>query len=122
MKLRALGQQLVIEIETTMSCYPLLNKLFASVDKIKIATLNLKNKKLKVSWLLTEHKIDIFCLQETDIERSFNWDYTLELENNSEKAMTGFYIIKNLNQKRKVDFEGADSIVSSIHRVLLYSK
>ena len=88
-------------------------------NKIKISTLNLclglKNKKLEVSLLLIEHKIDILCLQETEVEKHLNPvslainGYELELEMNNLKARTGIYVKNNMQYKRRNDLEGVNS-------------
>ena len=60
--------------------------------------IGLKNKKFEVSQLLLNKQIDVICLQETEIDPNFNFDllaidgFQLELENNTIKARTGFYI------------------------------
>ena len=66
---------------------------------INIAILNLclglKNKKQIVDQMMKENKIDIFCLQEVEIESDFKTDllnisgYALELECSAIKARTG---------------------------------
>ena len=86
---------------------------------IKIATLNLclglKFKKLMVEQILNEHNIDIFCMQEVEVENSYDMNllklrgFDLEVENNSIKSRTGIYITKNLNYKRNINLEGKDS-------------
>ena len=75
-----------------------------------ISTLNLclglKHKMLEIEQLLIENKIDVLCLQEMEVEIFFDSNllaingYRLELENNSEKARTGFYI-RNSEISRK---------------------
>ena len=74
---------------------------------IKIATWNLclglKNKKDYVSKILNEHKIDIVCLQETEIEQSYPIDilsikgYEFLTENNSNKTACTFIQHKYAN-------------------------
>ena len=86
---------------------------------VKIATLNLclglKSKKVDVENLLLHNDIGILCLQEVEIESSFNADllniknYNFELENNSSKARVGIYISKNVEYKRMRHLEGVDS-------------
>ena len=76
-----------------------------------ISTLNLclglKHKMLEIEQLLIENKIDVLCLQEMEVEIFFDSNllaingYRLELENNSEKARTGFYIRNLVNYKRR---------------------
>ena len=80
------------------------------MKRMTISTLNLclsmKHKKLEIEQLLTENKIDGMCLQETEVEKTFDSNllaingYRLEHENNSEKARTGFYI-RNSEISRK---------------------
>ena len=74
------------------------------MSSIKLATLNLclglKAKKDLVKELLTENKIDILVMQETEIEPDFNQKnlgipgYTLEMENCKFKKRCGVYISK----------------------------
>ena len=85
---------------------------------IKIATLNLclglPGKKETVKQIIIKEKIDILCLQETEIANidasllSFK-GYTFENENNSAKARVGMYINSNIKYVRRVDLEGVDS-------------
>ena len=63
---------------------------------ITISTINLclglKNKKLLVKRLLEENKIDVLCMQETEIGNDLNTDqlmmagYSFELEKNTLKT------------------------------------
>ena len=86
---------------------------------IKISTLNLclglRNKKYLVKNLLEEKKIDILCMQETEITGDINFkeletsNYNLELEVNSVKSRVGFYVSKKLNYIRRSDLEGVNS-------------
>ena len=86
---------------------------------LKIATLNLclglKNKKYLVKGLLEEKKIDILCMQETEVTDNINIKelstskYCLELEKNTVKARVGTYITKRLNYIRRSDLEGINS-------------
>ena len=68
-----------------------------------------------MSRLLIEHKIDILCLQETEVEKHFNPvslainGYELELEINNLKARTGIYVKNNMQYKRRNDLEGVNS-------------
>ena len=85
----------------------------------RIATLNLclglKNKKDLVKHLITENKIDILCLQETEIE--INIDHKLlslpgfnfESEIGGSKSRVGTYVNSNLNYIRRPDLEGVNS-------------
>ena len=85
---------------------------------ITIATWNLclglRNKKDYVSKIINEHKLDIVCLQETEIEPNYplkilsfkGYDYLTE--NNSEKARTGIYINSNIPYLRRIDLEKPD--------------
>ena len=86
---------------------------------IKISTLNLclglPNKKTLVKQLLISEKIDILCLQETELITnldhslmSFN-DYTFESETNNVKSRTGMYIRTGTKYLRRLDLEGVNS-------------
>ena len=85
----------------------------------KIASLNLclglKNKKLLISEILKTESIDIMCVQETEIESSFNIDllnikgYTLEMEINCLKSRVGIYIKNDIKYVRKYELEGTNS-------------
>ena len=86
---------------------------------IKIAALNLcqelKSKKLEVENILTENNIDILCLQEVEIDTTFDQillkikNYQFELETNSEKSRTGIYLSNALEYRRMKNLEGTDS-------------
>ena len=86
---------------------------------INISTLNLclglRNKKYLVKNLLEEKKIDILCMQETEITGDINVkeletsNYSLELEVNIVKSRVGFYVSKKLNYIRRSDLEGVNS-------------
>ena len=99
-------------------------------NKIKISTLNLclglKNKKLEVSQLLNEHKIDVLCLQETEIECQFDQvllsisGLELELETNNVKARTGIFVRNNIKYKRRRDLEGVDSNLVIVDIIKVY--
>ena len=85
----------------------------------KIATLNLclglKNKKLMIEEIIKQENIDVFCLQEVEIEHSFNKNlldlrgFAFELENNSLKARVGIYVKNSIKYVRRMDLEGIDS-------------
>ena len=99
-------------------------------NKIKISTLNLclglKNKKLEVSQLLNEHKIDVLCLQETEIECQFDQvllsisGFELELETNNVKARTSIFVRNNIKYKRRRDLEGVDSNLVIVDIIKVY--
>ena len=86
---------------------------------MKIGTLNLclglKNKKLLVSGLLKQEKIDICCLQEVDLERDYDPEllsfpgYIFEVEKNDIKSRSGIYISNTITYKRRTDLEGLNS-------------
>ena len=86
---------------------------------LNISTLNLclglKNKKYLVKNLLEENKIDVLCMQETEVTNAINTkelsvsQYCLELENNSVKSRVGIYISKDINYVRRTDLEGLNS-------------
>ena len=85
---------------------------------IKIATWNLclglPNKKDIVLSELESSRIDICCLQETEIDENYpinilsSPSYQLELERNSTKRRVGVYINKQLNYRRREDLEEND--------------
>ena len=93
-------------------------------DVIKIVTLNLclglKSKKLEVERLLKDQSVNSFCLQEVEIENSFDENllslsgYNFELESNSLKSRTGIYVSKDINYKRMRTLEGVNSITSLV--------
>ena len=74
---------------------------------INIGTLNLclglKNKKDEVKRLLSTNKLDILCLQETELESNYPTDilafkgFAFEAENNRNKIRTGIYIKDTLS-------------------------
>ena len=87
---------------------------------IKIATLNLclglPSKKNLVKELIVNEKIDILCMQETEVD--LNLEHTLlgfpgyqyESENTTTvRARVGCYINSGLNYVRRTDLEGANS-------------
>ena len=67
--------------------------------------------------LLEENKIDVLCMQETEVTNAINTNelsvskYSLELENNSVKSRVGLYISKDINYVRRTDLEGLNSHV-----------
>ena len=85
---------------------------------IKIGTLNLclglANKKNIVKQLIIEEKIDILCLQETELNINLNHDllsfptYCFESEINKNKSRVGVYIHQNVNYVRRSDLEGCN--------------
>ena len=86
---------------------------------IKIASLNLclglANKKNVVKQIIIEEKIDILCLQETEIDHNFNHDllsfqpYCYESEINDNKSRVGVYINHNIDFIRRSDLEGRNN-------------
>ena len=71
--------------------------------------------------LSEENKIDILCMQETEVNGNINAkellmtsSYSLELAHNSVKSQVGFYISKKLNYVRRNDLEGIDSNVITV--------
>ena len=95
----------------TQSCFS--NKKTDRQRKIKISTINLclglKNKKLLVKRLMDDNKIDVLCMQETEVGNDLNIDqlsisgYSLELEKNSIKSRVGVYISKSVKYVRLND-------------------
>ena len=94
------------------------------IDNIKIATLNLclglKNKKEEVKRLIQTNKIDILCVQETEIPKDFPVDmltfrgYQYENENINCKSRCGIYITNNLSYVRRSDLE-----IQGIHAIII---
>ena len=82
---------------------------------VKIATWNLclglPNKKDTVLRVLESEKIDICCLQETEIDENYPTNilsspsYELELEKNIGKKRVGIYVNKHLKYTRREDLE-----------------
>ena len=85
------------------------------VNDLKIGTWNLclglPNKKDIVTNYLNDNKIDLCCLQETEVQMGFpekilNCNgYNLELELNVEKKRVGIYITSSLNYIRRQELE-----------------
>ena len=79
------------------------NNKNTKTKNLKIATWNLclglRNKRDYVSKMINEHKLDIVCLQETDIEQNYPLNilsfkgYDFLTENNSNKARAGIYFL-----------------------------
>ena len=65
--------------------------------------------------LLLENHINILCVQETEVENSYEKTllripgFNLELENNSYISRVGFYVSNEVNSKRQSQLEGVDS-------------
>ena len=65
--------------------------------------------------ILRREKIDICCLQETEIASDFpvvalsSRDYIFESETNDVKSRTGVYIRSNINYERRRDLEGSNN-------------
>ena len=82
---------------------------------MKIGTLNLclglRNKKEEVKQIIKENKIDILCIQETELDSDFPVEiltfsgYALEVEKNSSKIRSAIYIKDTISYKRRVDLE-----------------
>ena len=85
---------------------------------VKVATLNLclglKNKKDLIRNYILEKKIDILCMQETEVPDDFDEeqiripDYNLELENSEIKRRVGVYIKSSLSYRRRPELEGKE--------------
>ena len=90
----------------------------------KIATWNLclglANKKDTITEYLASNKIQICCLQETEIPQGFPENvlncggYNVELEMNTTKKRVGFYIQSSVNYVRRMDLEKADHHVAIV--------
>ena len=84
-------------------------------SKLRIGTWNLclglPNKKDIVMDYLKLNKVNICCLQETEVPLNFpehvlnTGDYNLELELNDVKKRVGIYILKDIKYKRRSDLE-----------------
>ena len=89
-----------------------------SITNITLGTWNLclglRNKKDYVSKMINEHKVDIMCLQEIDIEANYPHNilsfkgYNFLTENNSIKARAGMYINNTITYQRRSDLEKMD--------------
>ena len=85
---------------------------------IKIATWNLclglPNKKDNVLRELESNKIDVCCLQETEMDKNYPTNilsspsYELELERNTGKKRVGVFINKHLKYTRREELEEPD--------------
>ena len=88
----------------------------------KIGTWNLcqglANKKDLVKEVLLKEKIDICCVQETDITSDYPISllmfqgFSLELEKNNLKARVGVYLNSRITYKRRNNLEGSNSLNS----------
>ena len=64
--------------------------------------------------MINEHKVDIMCLQEIDIEANYPHNilsfkgYNFLTENNSIKARAGMYINNTITYQRRSDLEKMD--------------
>ena len=73
--------------------------------------LGLRNKKEAVKKIIIENKIDILCLQETEIPVDYTINlltfkgYVYENEINNVKSRCGMYILNNLSHVRRTDLE-----------------
>ena len=84
-------------------------------DTITIGSLNLclglRNKKEAVKKIIVDNKIDILCLQETEIPVDYTINlltfkgYVYENEINNVKSRCGMYISNNLSHVRRTDLE-----------------
>ena len=84
-----------------------------------IGTLNLclglKNKKDEVKRLIAENKIEILCLQETELESDYPTNilsfrgYCIETERNTGKIRVATYIKDTISYTRRTDLEGENS-------------
>ena len=84
-------------------------------QKTKIATLNLclglKNKKEEVKRIIEENKIDILCVQETDLQVNYPIElltfrgYKFENETNDIKSRCGMYVQNDISYERRSDLE-----------------
>ena len=92
--------------------------------KIKIATLNLclglKNKKEEIKRLIHENKIDILCVQESEIPIDYPVrlltfsGYNYENESNDVKSRCGIYVSNSVSYVRRHDIE-----IKNLHIVII---
>ena len=88
---------------------------------IKIATLNLclglQFKKNLVKEFILNEKIDILCMQETEIKNNIALPnltipgFDIEIEHNVKCSRVGIYIKSGLNYIRRTELEGRNSHV-----------
>ena len=88
-------------------------------SSIRIATWNLclglAGKKNIVKEYIKENKIDICCLQETELESAYQNDllsfpgFAIEVEQNDVKKRVGVYIKSTISYRRRIDLEGRNS-------------
>ena len=86
---------------------------------LNIATWNiclgLKSKKEYVKQMITDHSIDICCIQECEIRKDYPKDlltfrnFNIEIEQNTVKARCCIYIKDNVSYTRREDLEGTDN-------------
>lgn len=86
---------------------------------IKLATLNLclglQNKKNSVKNLIKNEKIDVLCLQETELTNNLDHGllsipgFEFESENNDVKSRVGIYVNSSIKYTRKTTLEGENS-------------
>ena len=91
---------------------------------MKIATLNLclglPNKKEIIKQTIIKEKIDVLCLQETEVEINLDHNllsfpgYRYESENNSVCSRVGIYVKTNVSYVRRKDLEGVNSHITII--------
>ena len=108
-----------VECRTHTKTPALFSKLTHVKMEFKIPTLNLslgiKNKKNFIKEMIISEKINILCMQETEI--NINLDHNLlsipgfsnETEKNSAVSRVAIYIENTGDYVRRVDLEGQDS-------------
>ena len=94
------------------------------MDNTKIGTLNLclglRSKKDEVKRLIKENKIDILCVQESEITKGYPIEllsfegYNYENESNDVKSRCGIYIANSISYVRRNDLE-----VKNLHVVII---
>ena len=87
--------------------------------EFKIATINLclglNSKKNLIKETILYEKIDLLCMQETEINKNLDHDllsfpgYSIETENNSTCSRVAIYISNKAEYIRRKDLEGVDS-------------
>ena len=101
----------------------------------KIATLylclGLNSTKNLIKETILREKIDILCMQETEINKNLDYNllsfpgFTIETENNTSVSRVAFYISKVVEYIRRTDLEGDDSnliiidIMGSVRRRII---
>ena len=102
----------------TLSVQVLTPQLLTLIMEFKVSTLNLclglPNKKDLVKNLLNSEKLDVLCLQETELINNLDHNlmsmngYVYESEINCKLSRVGVYLKAGINYVRQFDLEGRD--------------